>query len=96
MSVCLLSSLHCKKDAEAAFDTELKKLVDASLTEEGCVAYELYQYKDETVRYVIKEEWRDEDALSSHMESAHYKNFVRVSPVLLEHPAEVKILTRLV
>ncbi|WP_369124770.1 putative quinol monooxygenase, partial [Mucilaginibacter sp. 10I4] len=45
MSISLLASIHCKKDAEGAFDTELKKLVEASLKEEGCLAYELYQYK---------------------------------------------------
>lgn len=96
MSISLLASLHCKKDAEIAFDTELKKLVNASIKEDGCLAYELYQYKDEPTRYVIEEEWRDEDALSAHMESPHHKYFVHISPALLEHPADVKILTRLI
>ncbi|MBK0380587.1 putative quinol monooxygenase [Mucilaginibacter segetis] len=96
MSVCLLASLCCKKDAEGAFDTELKKLVEASVKEPGCVAYELYQYKDDPVNYVIKEEWNNEDSLSAHMETPHYKYFVHISPVLLDKPAKVKILTRLV
>ncbi|MFD0765687.1 putative quinol monooxygenase [Mucilaginibacter lutimaris] len=96
MSISLLAYMHCKKDAEAAFDTELKKLVEASLKEEGCLAYELYQYKDEPTKYVIEEEWVDEDALSRHMEAPHYKYFVHISPVLLETAADVKILTRLI
>ena len=94
MTVCLLASLHCKK-AEGAFDTELKKLVDASVQEDGCIAYELFQYKDEPTLYVIKDEWKDEDALSRHMETPHYKYFVHILPALLEKPADVKILTRL-
>ncbi|AMR34279.1 hypothetical protein A0256_23910 [Mucilaginibacter sp. PAMC 26640] len=96
MSISLLASLHCKKDAEGALDTELKKLVNASVKEEGCIAYELYQYKDETNRYVIEEEWKDEDALAMHMETSHYKYFVHISPALLVSPADVKILTRLI
>ncbi|RWY47977.1 putative quinol monooxygenase [Mucilaginibacter gilvus] len=96
MSISLLACLHCKKDAEVAFDTELKKLMNASVKEEGCLAYELYQYKDEPTRYVIEEEWKDEDALSRHMETPHYKYFVHISPALLKKPAEVKILTRLI
>ncbi|MEO7214888.1 putative quinol monooxygenase [Mucilaginibacter sp.] len=96
MSISLLAYLHCKKDAEIAFDTELKKLVNASVKEGGCLAYELYQYKDEPTRYVIEEEWKDEDTLSRHMETPHYKYFVHISPALLEKPAEVKILTRLI
>ena len=90
MSISLLASLHCKKDAEAAFDTELKKLVTASVKENGCLAYELYQYKDESTKYVIEEEWADEDALAVHMETPHYKYFVHISPALLVTPAEVK------
>lgn len=96
MSISLLADMHCKKDAEGAFDTELKKLVEASKKETGCLACELYQYKDEPTKYVIEEEWADEDALSQHMETAHYKYFVHISPALLETPADVKILTRLV
>ncbi|MFA6087090.1 putative quinol monooxygenase [Mucilaginibacter sp.] len=96
MSISLLASLHCKKDAEIAFDTELKKLVDASKQEQGCIAYELYQYKGEPTRYVIEEEWENEDILAHHMETPHYKYFVRISPALLETPADVKILTRLI
>jgi quinol monooxygenase YgiN len=93
MSISLLAYMHCKKDAEVAFDTELKKLVEASLKEEGCLAYELYQYKDEPTKYVIEEEWADEDTLSRHMETAHYKYFVHISPALLDTPAYDKILT---
>lgn len=96
MSISLLHAMHCKKDAEAAFDTELKKLVTASVKEAGCLAYELYQYKDEPTRYVIEEEWSDENTLSRHMETPHYKYFVHISPALLVNPAEVKILTRLI
>lgn len=96
MSISLLASLHCKKDAEIAFDTELKKLVNASVKEDGCQAYELYQYKDEPTKYVIEEEWRDETALALHLETAHHKYFVHISTALLEKPAEVKILTRLI
>jgi quinol monooxygenase YgiN len=96
MSVSLLSTMYCKKDAEGAFDTELKKLVDASVKEQGCLSYELYQYKDEPTRYVIEEEWTDEDTLAAHMETPHYKYFVHIAPALLEEPADVKILTRLI
>ncbi|MFA6247362.1 MAG: putative quinol monooxygenase [Mucilaginibacter sp.] len=96
MSISLLASIHCKKDAEAAFDTELKKLVETSKKETGCLACELYQYKDEPTKYVIEEEWIDEEALSRHMETAHYKYFVHISPALLVNPADVKILTRLI
>jgi quinol monooxygenase YgiN len=95
MSVKLIAILHCQTDAEETFEQELKRLVEASVAEEGCLKYELYQYENERCRYLIQEEWRDDTALKKHQESSHYKNFGRVAPVLLVKPAKIKILTRL-
>jgi len=95
MSVKLLAFLHCNTDAEDTFELELKKLVEASAAEEGCLHYELYQYENERCHYVIIEQWKDDAALKQHQETAHYKNFGRVAPVLLTKPVEVKVLTRL-
>lgn len=96
MSVSLLATLHCRKDAELALSAELKKLVDGSVKEQGCIAYELYQHKDDPLRYVIKEEWTDEEALDAHRNTPHHKYFLHVTPVLLERPAELKVLVRLI
>jgi quinol monooxygenase YgiN len=95
MSIKLIALLHSNTDAEDTFELELKRLVEASVKEEGCLQYELYQYENERCCYVIIEEWRDEAALKYHQETPHYKNFGRVAPVLLSKPAEVKTLTRL-
>jgi quinol monooxygenase YgiN len=96
MSVKLIAIMHCNADAEETFEQELKKLVETSLQEEGCLNYELYQYNDERCRYVIIEEWADEESLKNHQDAVHYRHFVRISPVLLSKPAKVKTLTRLV
>jgi quinol monooxygenase YgiN len=95
MTVKIIASLHCTLDAEETFEQELKKLVEASVAEEGCLKYELYQYNGERCRYIIVEEWQDEDALEKHQDAVHFKNFLRVSPVLLAKPAKIKKLTRL-
>ncbi|WP_158826820.1 putative quinol monooxygenase [Mucilaginibacter lacusdianchii] len=96
MSVKLIAMMHCNMDAEETFEQELKKLVDTSLQEDGCLKYEVYQYNNERCRYLIIEEWRDEDSLSRHQEAVPYKHFVRISPVLLARPAKIKTLERLV
>lgn len=95
MSVKILAFLHCHTDAEDTFELELQKLVEASVGEEGCLQYELYQYENQRCQYTIIEEWKDEAALKQHQEMPHYKNFGRVAPVLLSKPAEIKVLTRL-
>lgn len=96
MSVKVINVLQCTFDAEETFEQELKRLVDISLNEDGCIAYEIYQPKDKRGEYVMIEEWQNEDALSHHKDSPHYRHFVRVSPVLQNSPAEVRELVRLV
>ncbi|MVN92854.1 putative quinol monooxygenase [Mucilaginibacter aquatilis] len=96
MSTKVIAMLHCTADAEEPFEMELKRLVEASLLDEGCIKYELFQYEHEDCHYVIIEEWQDDNALKKHQDSPHYKHFLRISPVLLKNPAEVKILKRLV
>jgi quinol monooxygenase YgiN len=95
MSVKLIAILHCHADAEEAFEQELKRLVEASVTDEGCLRYELYQYKDEPCTYIIMDEWRDEEMVKAHQEATHYKHFMRVSTVLLAQPPIVKTLDQL-
>jgi len=95
MSTKVIALLHCTTDAEETFELELKRLVEASLLDEGCLKYELYQYQNESCRYTIIEEWQDEQSLKKHWDAPHHKHFGRVAPVLLAEPAQVKILERL-
>jgi len=95
-SVKVINVWHCTPDAEDTFEQELKRLVDVSVTENGCISYEVYQPKDKPNEYVMIEEWQNEDALGHHQNSSHYKHFTRISPVLQKKPAETKQLVRLV
>jgi quinol monooxygenase YgiN len=95
-SVKVINVWQCTPDAEETFEQELKRLVDTSVTEDGCISYEIYQPKNQSNEYVMIEEWQDEDALDQHQNSPHYKHFVRISPVLQNKPAEIKQLVRLV
>jgi quinol monooxygenase YgiN len=95
-SVKVMNVWQCTPDTEETFEQELKRLVDTSVTESGCLAYEIYQPKNQPNEYVMIEEWQDEDALDQHQNSAHYKHFVRIAPVLQNKPAEIKQLVRLV
>lgn len=92
----MIQILECAADAEKAFEQELKKLVETSLSEDGCIKYEIYQPVDQDGQYIMIEEWIDEDAFTQHQDTSHYKHFIRISPALQNKPAEVKQLIRLV
>lgn len=95
MGIKLLALMQCKGDAEGTFEQELKKLVEASVHDSGCLKYELYQYQDKRCHYVLIEEWSNEEALTKHKDTPHYKHFIRISPVLMEKPVEQIKISRL-
>jgi quinol monooxygenase YgiN len=73
MNISVITTLNCSVDAEEALQIELKKLILASLAEEGCLSYEIYECNDEKGQYIITELWESEDALNAHKLSPHYK-----------------------
>jgi len=96
MSISVIAILTCKRDTEATLQIELKKLLNASLAEEGCIAYEIYECCHEKCQYIVIDQWENEDALEIHKASPHYKYFIHIAPALLADPIEIKTLNRLV
>lgn len=50
----------------------LSAMVAPSKAEDGCLFYEIVQYKDKPEKFMAVETWRDEAALDGHKASAHY------------------------
>lgn len=96
MSVKVINVLQCTSDAEETFEQELKRLVDFSVNEAGCLSYEIYQPKDHKGEYIMIEEWQTEDDFNHHQCSPQYVHFKRISPVMQYKPAEMYQLIRLV
>ncbi len=51
----------------------LNAMVKPSKSEEGCIFYEIFQYKNQPEKFMAVETWRDERALNGHKHSEHYK-----------------------
>lgn len=52
------------------------ELVELSLHDDGCIAYDLYGSLTADDRLMIVETWRDEKALKAHMASEHFRRLV--------------------
>ena len=50
----------------------LSAMVKPSKAEDGCIFYEIFQYKDKPEKFMAYESWRDEEALDGHKASKHY------------------------
>lgn len=56
----------------AAVLAEAKALTEASLKEEGCIAYDVFESATRPNVLMICETWKDEDVLAAHSKSRHF------------------------
>lgn len=63
--------------------------------EPGCITYEPHRDRDNPQRFVLYEQYEDEDALEAHRDSPHFRDIVleRIASVLVER--RVQLLTPL-
>ncbi|MYL48121.1 antibiotic biosynthesis monooxygenase [Halobacillus litoralis] len=76
--------IQAKQGQEEALFMELKKVVEPSREETGCVEYTLHQSLDEDGTFVFYETWEDEAALKAHVESEHYKAYRQATSELTD------------
>jgi len=53
-----------------------EELVMKSREENGCIAYNLYQDRDDKTILAVIEEWESEDHLEKHSNTEHFKKLV--------------------
>lgn len=53
----------------------VRVLAEESRREPGCVSYIPHQSEEDPDTIVIYEQYRDEEALAAHRESAHFKKY---------------------
>ena len=53
-----------------------KELVEKSLKENGCVAYDVFESATRDNVLMICETWKDEAALAAHEKSAHFVSLI--------------------
>ena len=62
-----------KDGSEAKMKELLSAMVKPSQSENGCLLYEIVQYKNNRKKFMAIETWADEKALDGHKASEHYK-----------------------
>lgn len=75
----VVSKHYVKEDKVEAFIELAKKMVEATVKEEGCIKYELFQDSEDPKVLTFIEEWEDRAALEKHKAAEH---FVTIVPVL--------------
>jgi len=70
---------------------QLLELSTCSLVEPGCLVYEPSRDRDHPDRFVLYEQYEDDEALEAHRDSAHFRQIVLegIGPVLIERRVQV-------
>ncbi|WP_223066022.1 putative quinol monooxygenase [Paenibacillus caui] len=72
------------------FLEKVAPLIAGSRNEAGNISYSLYRDIDQSNVFIMVEEWKDEEAVSFHNQTAHFTQFVSESKQLLLEPLQVK------
>jgi quinol monooxygenase YgiN len=68
-TLSIIAKVVVKTDKLELVKSELLKLVDATLLEEGCLNYDLHQDVDNPNVFMFYENWTDYDSWEQHMNS---------------------------
>ncbi len=72
MTITKRVTFIAKPDGIEKMKELLSAMVVPSKAEDGCLFYEIVQYKDKPEKFMAIETWRDEAALDGHKASEHY------------------------
>lgn len=68
-----------------------KKLVEASLKDEGCIDYGLYQELENSEILTFFEEWKDKSSLDEHLNSDHFREIFPLLSECVEKETEINV-----
>jgi quinol monooxygenase YgiN len=85
---------YVKPEKVQEFMDLCKNLVEATLKEEGCIEYGLYQELGNSGILTFLEEWKDEKSLDEHLNSNHFRKIFPLFSEYLEKETEVNVYRR--
>ncbi len=76
MSYIICATWLARAGSEESVLEALKKVAPLSRQEPGVLQYIVHRSQEEPRRFFLYEEYRDEAAFQSHLESDHFKKYV--------------------
>jgi len=65
-------NVHVKPDCVEKFNDAILDNARNSIKEPGVTRFDVYQQSDDTTRFTLVEIYKNDDAVGSHRETAHY------------------------
>ena len=87
---------YVKEDKVNEFLEHAKTLVEATLKEDGCIEYGLFQDEKDPRILTMIEEWEDKEALDKHMMTEHFYKIVPILRGFDGKPTEVNLYRKVI
>lgn len=82
--ITVVAKITAKKESVESVKAELLKMVAPTREEDGCINYDLHQDNDDPAVFVFYENWASAACLEKHMNSEHFKAYVKAIDGLIE------------
>jgi quinol monooxygenase YgiN len=93
MSVIVIAECLALPGQDDRLRTAWEAMIEPSLEEPGCLAYQPYADLNHLARMVIVEEWADPQALAAHVTTPHLRHVQQVMDLILAEPMIIRKLT---
>ena len=79
----IVAKIIAKPGNETQVEAALRRLIEPTLAEEGCLQYDLHRCLEDPLTFLFYENWQSKAAWQAHMETAHLQQMVREVEELL-------------
>lgn len=95
MSLYTVAHFYCLAGRGPEVEAFLAPLVEPTTSEDGCVYYRYFRDTGDPDHFVFWEQWRDDDALDTHIGTARVQSMlVSVQPLLAAPVAAYRLSLR--
>lgn len=71
----IVADIHVHPDQVDRVRSELRKLIEPTLAEEGCLQYDLHQDNEDPAHFLFFENWESRELWQKHMKAPHIEAF---------------------
>lgn len=92
MQLTVIAKIEVKPGAEDQVYQALRGLIQPTLSETGCINYDLHRSIEKPGLFVFYENWTNREVWEAHMQSEHFKAFQQSTQAAIAH-SELLLLT---
>ena len=92
-SLEIVMNLHrtVKPEYVSAYKKAFAKCKEATVKEEGCLDYGVYQSPEDSTEFLVHENWANEAALARHSQTPHLKQLLEETKEMISRQSNKKV-----